>query len=134
MTTIGEQKRVVRTVCQKYQSIPWVPLAKNQRKTSRDAPARGGVWISRSSFPAPPETTLRDALYTVCERLKAPHQTIIAATEVPLLDVALEFVGNRAGVPSDAAEPDIPEPSKLKLLESECESDMTILYMHGGGL
>lgn len=86
------------------------------------------------SFPAPKDVGLRDALYRVCEQLKAPDQSFPPPLEVPLEDVGVEFIGRRSGVKGKATEPDISEQDKLKALESECESDITILYIHGGGL
>lgn len=52
---------------------------------------------------------------------------------MPLREVGLEFVGNRAGVAANTPVPQISELEKLKELESECEADFTILYFHGGG-
>ncbi len=86
------------------------------------------------SFRAPKETGLRDALYRVCERLKAPNQNFTSQFELPLRDVGVEFIGYRSGVEGNAPEPDKSEQDKLTALESECKSNMTILYMHGGGL
>lgn len=83
---------------------------------------------------APTDTDLRDALYRVCERLKEPGQRFAPPSEVPLEDVSVEFVGSRSGVDNNAPEPDISEEDKLECLERECKSDMTILYIHGGGL
>ena len=134
MTTVDEQKKLVETLCRKYQSVPWQPISQMQRESSRDAPARGSVWISRLKFPAPTDTGLRDALYRVCERLRDPGQSFALPAEVPLKDVGVEFVGSRAGVEDGATEPDISELDKLKCLEGECKSDMTILYIHGGAL
>ena len=86
------------------------------------------------SFCAPKETDLRDALYLVCEQLKAPCQSFTPSFEVPLKDVGVEFIGPRLGVEGRAAEPDMSEQDKLAALENECLSDMTIPYIHGGGL
>ena len=105
-----------------------------QAKSPVDAPARGGIWISRTKFHAPVETRLRDALYYVCERLKIADQKITPSQEVPLTDVGVEFIGCRSGVDNNAPEPEISEQDKLQALESEWKGDMTILYVHGGGL
>ena len=86
------------------------------------------------SFRAPEDYGLRDALYRVCERLKTPNQTFTPPFELPLKDVGVEFIGYRSGVEGNAPEPEMSEQGKLKALESECKSDMTILYIHGGGL
>ena len=134
MTTVDEQKKLVETLCRKYQSVPWQPISQMQRESSRDAPARGSVWISRMTFPAPTDTDLQDALYRVCERLKNPGQSFVPPAEVPLKDVGVEFIGSRSGVEDKASEPDVSEQDKLQFLERECKSDMTILYIHGGAL
>lgn len=134
MTTVDEQKKLVETLCRKYRSVPWQPISQMQRESSGDAPARGSVWISRMTFPAPTDTSLRDALYRVCERLRDPSQSFASPAEVPLKDVGLEFIGSRSGVEDGVPEPDISERDKLQCLERECKSDMTILYIHGGAL
>ena len=85
-------------------------------------------------FPTPTDAGLRDALYRVCERLRDPGQSFASPAEVPLKDVGVEFIGSRSGVVDGATEPDISEQDKLQCLERECKSDMTILYIHGGGL
>ena len=134
MTTVDEQKKLVETLCRKYLSVPWQPISQMQRESSRDAPARGSVWISRMTFPAPTDAGLRDALYRVCERLRDPGQSFASPAEVPLQNVGVEFIGSRSGMEEGATEPDISEQDKLQCLERECQSDMTILYIHGGAL
>ena len=134
MTTAEEQKKLVETLCRKFISVPWQPISQMQRESSRDAPARGSVWISRMNFPAPTDIGLRDALYRVCERLREPGQSFASPTEVPLKDVGVEFIGSRFGVEDGAIEPKISEQDKLQCLERECKSDMTILYIHGGAM
>ena len=86
------------------------------------------------TFRAPRDAGLREALYRVCEGLRAPNQSFTPELEVPLKDVGVEFIGRRSGAQDQAAEPQKTEEDKLKALESECKSDMTILYIHGGGL
>ena len=142
MTTVDEPKKLIEALCRKYRSIPWIPISQMQRESSRDddnaAPARGGVWISKMMFRAPEDNDgLREALDRVCEELdkKAPDRSFAPELQVPLNDVGVEFIGRRSGALQDqAAERQRTEEDKLKALESECESDMTILYIHGGGL
>ena len=134
MTTVDEQKELVGALCRKYRSIPWVPISQMQHQSSHDSPARGGVWISKMVFRAPKDAGLREALYRVCERLKASNQSFAPELEVPINDVGVEFIGRRSSVQSQEAELQMSEEDKLKALESECKSDMTILYIHGGGL
>lgn len=134
MATVDEQNKLVETLCRRYLSVPWVPISRMQRESSVDVPARGSVWISRTTFFAPTDTGLRDALFRVCERLKDAGQSSVSASDLPLEDVVVEFIGSRAGVDGKATEPDISEQEKLKSLERECQSSMTVLYIHGGGL
>ncbi|MCJ1247620.1 hypothetical protein MMC30_004835 [Trapelia coarctata] len=134
MATTAEQKQMVQALCNEYLSIPDMPLAQKQRETARDVPAKGNIWISRTKFPAPMEADLRDVLYEVCERLKAPDQNIALPQDVPLRDVGVEFIGHRPDANGNTLEPDIPEKDKLMFLQRDCESDMTILYVPGGGL
>lgn len=134
MATATDQRKLVKAACQRYRSIPWIPLSQKQRETSHDAPARGGFWISRTTFKAPSDSGLRDALYQIIDVLKSDYHQITPARDTSLIDVGVEFIGARAGVASDAPEPDVTEDEKLKELERECKSDLTILYIHGGGL
>lgn len=134
MATAEEQRRLVKSVCQQIRQMPWEPLAQKQRNSARDIPARGNIWISRVEFPAPSSPSVRDALYRVINHLKSDYHKITPEEETPILDVGVEFIGERRGVASDAPEPDIPEEDKLRALEQECSSDITILYIHGGGL
>ncbi|KOC12618.1 hypothetical protein AFLA70_150g002281 [Aspergillus flavus AF70] len=136
MSSIDQQKKLIKRICQKYQNSPWPSLAQLQKATSLDtpAPARGGVWIARTSFSAPTNPAIRDVLYTVIHRLKKEYHRISPVEETPVIDVGVEFIGPRSQVPDDAPEPDIPEEEKLRALLQECNSELTILYAHGGGL
>lgn len=83
---------------------------------------------------APPELDLRDALYRIIAHLSRPEHMVTPASSTPVQDVPVEFVGIRNAVPNDAPEPNIPEHDKLAALQSECQGDMTILFVHGGGM
>ncbi|CAG8976043.1 hypothetical protein HYALB_00010324 [Hymenoscyphus albidus] len=130
-TTIAEQQKLVKAICNKFIShpvTPWKPISQHQKDKSRDPPARGPIWISRTSFPAPPEeeNDLCEALFRVCQQLKQPHQTVAAQSEAPLREIGLKFIGNRIGVASNAPEPDITELETLQALESESARHNTV--------
>ncbi|PYI03989.1 hypothetical protein BO78DRAFT_450889 [Aspergillus sclerotiicarbonarius CBS 121057] len=108
MSTPAEQRELVKRTCQKYRASPWTPITQIQRETSRDPRARGGVWIGRTVFPGP-------------------------AKDGPILDVGVEFIGSKPKGKKDAPELDLTE-EKLRVLLKEYDSEMTILYIHGGGL
>ncbi|GAB1205001.1 hypothetical protein APSETT445_003667 [Aspergillus pseudonomiae] len=132
MASIDDQKKLVKRICQKYQNSPWLPLSQLQKATSLDTPARGGIWISRTTFSAPSNQAIRNALFSVIHRLKKEYHHISPEEETPIADVGVEFIGPRSQVPDDAPEPDIPEEDKLRALLQECDSRLTILYAHGG--
>ena len=134
MSTANEQRQLVRNLCREWPKGLWLPVGQLQRKTAYDKPAHGPVWISRTRFPAPAEPALQDALYEVCERLRGPDHIITSKEKVPLQDVGVEFIGARKSANENASEPSMPEGEKLKRLQDDCENDMTILYVHGGGL
>lgn len=134
MTLRAQQEELVRRVCTEYLNIPDIPLAKKQRSTTGDAPAKGPVWISRTTFRAPPEQDLKDALHQVCTRLSSRDQDIPEPHLIPTREVGVEFIGIRDGLGAPAPEPQIPEERKLELLQETCENDFTILYLHGGGM
>ncbi|KJK60588.1 hypothetical protein P875_00053174 [Aspergillus parasiticus SU-1] len=134
MSSIDQQKKLVKRICQKYQNSPWLPLSQLQKATSLDTPARGGVWISSTSFSAPTNPAIRDVLYTVMHRLKKEYHRISPAEETPVIDVGVELIGPRSQVPDDAPELDLLEEEKLRALLQECHSGMIILYAHDGGL
>ena len=134
MATAEEQKAVVKQVVRKFLSTVWPTISVIHEETTRDAPARGPVWISRTSFRAPSNKSLEDAVYGAIERLAADHQDTSTAKNIALGDVGVEFVGSRPGVARDAPEPDISEHKKLQALEKACSKDMTILYVHGGAM
>ncbi|KAF2235268.1 alpha/beta-hydrolase [Viridothelium virens] len=134
MATVEEQKKLVRAIARSFGANTLAPISETQRRSSLDKPGRGPVWISRNVFAAPSESSIRDALYQVIEQLKEEYHIITPAEQTPILDVGVEFIGPRQGVASDAPEPQLPEVDKLRALEDECENDLTILYIHGGGL
>ncbi|KAM3460203.1 hypothetical protein MY5147_002678 [Beauveria neobassiana] len=96
----------------------------------RDTGARGRIWVARATLPAPPEDDvwrqLRDAI--------AALGTAAAAYEAPpLQDVSGEWVGVRHGVSRWAAEPArVSERDKFARLTAEAQTDVTVLYIHGG--
>ncbi|KAJ4299558.1 hypothetical protein N0V90_004804 [Kalmusia sp. IMI 367209] len=134
MSTVEEQQKIIEKTCASYASLPLVPISQMQAQSSRDRPAKGRVWISRSSFPAPPDSGLKDALFEVIDRLSMPDHIIMAPEELAQADVGVEFIGTRNGASADESEPNVEEPEKLRLLEKETKSDIIILYMHGGAL
>lgn len=134
MTSHAQQEKIVKRACADYLNKPDIALADKQHLTTRDAPARGPVWISRTSFKAPCELDIRDALHRACTTSGNPSQEIPPSSQIPLKDVGVEFIGIRKGVDPSTPEPTMLEGRKLEMLQDSCENDFTILYLHGGGM
>ena len=81
------------------------------------------------TFPKPEESDVREQLFKAFDGLKEGGETYIAPD---LLPVEGEWSGYRAGVDSNAPQLKISEEEKYHHLMKEVESDVTILYFHGG--
>ncbi|RAK99995.1 uncharacterized protein BO80DRAFT_502898 [Aspergillus ibericus CBS 121593] len=110
MGTPAEQRKLVKRAGEKYRASPWTPITQLQRESSRDPPARGGVWISRTVFPAPASCSIRDAL---------------SLEDTPIIDVGVKFIGSQEKANNDVPESDVTE-EKLGDLLKEYDSEMTI--------
>ncbi|KAM3455734.1 hypothetical protein MY3296_002152 [Beauveria thailandica] len=89
--------------------------------TRRDTGARGRIWVARATLRAPPEDD--DVGGGTAGAYEAP----------PLQDVGGEWVGVRHGVSRWAPEPArMTERDKFARLTAEAQTDVTVLYIHGG--
>lgn len=94
-------------------------------------PVSGPIWVSRVTIPTPPEDNLRQLLFTVIDQLKESNDESYAKPKT--LPVTAEWNGFRNGVSLREPEPsDMGEAEKYKNLISQVESDVTVLYIHGG--
>lgn len=94
---------------------------------------RGPMWVSKATLPAPP---VEDG--DVAHHLRAAIAALGTGREKyaqpPRQDVTGEWVGVRHGVSNWAAPPsaDMSEQEKFNRLTKEAETDVTVLYIHGG--
>lgn len=95
----------------------------------KDPAVKGKMWVSKVAFP-PPEDGVRQLLFHAIENLKAGGEVYDKAS---LQAVEGEWVGVRLGVKGNAPEPPgMSEGDKYGRLVAEAESDLTLLYFHGG--
>ncbi|KAJ8604257.1 hypothetical protein MRB53_041855 [Persea americana] len=127
------------------------------KSASNEYAAKGPVWISRTAFPAPSNTNERQEIVTsvlaAIEALvdqdvpplkpsdpAAPSVGLARERDPTILqgatveDVKLEWIGHRAGAEVKAPEPDISEEEKYERLAKDAESELVVLYAHGGAL
>ncbi|PGH27416.1 hypothetical protein AJ80_00894 [Polytolypa hystricis UAMH7299] len=105
------------------------PPGKAQRGSMKDPGIKGRMWVSKITMPKPPENDALDSLRRAIDSLKEGDESY----DVPEIgDVEAEWTGYRAGVRSDASQPDVDEAVKYERLMEEVTEDLTILYFHGG--
>ena len=95
----------------------------------KDPGIKGKMWISKVVLPKPEEEGAREALVDAIDGLKEGK----GSYPVPKIgNVEAEWTGWRKGVGKDAPRPELSEEEHYMNLMKEVESDVTILYFHGG--
>lgn len=107
----------------------YLPISVQQAATTGDHPAKGQVWASRTTFPAPKDdeivTVIREAVHELDDNCKENLKFSVA-------DVNVQWSGFRSGVGKMEPEPNIPEREKYNGLMKDVNSKTTIIYVHGG--
>lgn len=104
-------------------------ISQQQSMFLRDSGVKGNIWVSKTTFPAPPDDAVRVLLFSAIKALEEGGEQYATPTIEP---VGGEWVGYRPGVSSNTPEPLIPEPEKYENLVKDIEADVTLLYFHGG--
>ncbi|KAM3445303.1 hypothetical protein NHJ13734_000641 [Beauveria thailandica] len=103
--------------------------------TRRDTGARGRIWVARATLRAPPEDDVWRQLRGAIAALGTAAAAAYEAPPRPVGggDVSGEWVGVRHGVSRWAPEPArMSEGDKFARLTAEAQTDVTVLYIHGG--
>jgi len=111
---------------------PREPISKTQAMSLKDPGIKGRIWISKVTLSTPEEDSIRQALFSAIESLKAPEDRESWFKEPELEDVEAEWTGYRAGATEKSTDLRIPEAQKYKEMMKEVTSPTTILYFHGG--
>jgi hypothetical protein len=105
-----------------------LPVGKQQKGSMRDPGIKGPMWVSKATLPQP-ENEVQDAVIKAIEELKSGGETYDIPGVGP---VEAEWTGYRKGVGKNEPQPDISEEEKYRKLRGDSDSDMVILYFHGG--
>lgn len=105
-------------------------ISKQQNFSLRDPGVKGNMWISTVTLPAP-EDDIRQLLFrTIEEMSETKDETYTKPTLEP---VEAEWTGYRKDATSETPVPQgLSEADKYNKMMEEVESDVTILYFHGG--
>ena len=105
------------------------PLSKSQKIGTKDPGVKGSMWIAKTTIPAP-ELDVRDAVVQAIKALGNGTETYILPD---VADVGAEWTGYRDGVKKDVPQPDVSEREKYDMMLESSQSQVVILYFHGGG-
>ncbi|OCK81169.1 lipase/esteras-like protein [Lepidopterella palustris CBS 459.81] len=115
----------------KLHARSFLPISTQQAIYAEDRPAKGPVWVSRVKFPV---THYKGLHPTVVNAVKALGDGDEQFHIPENLDIVGEWVGHRRGVGKDEPEPSICDQHKFDNLMKDTNSDVTLLYVHGGAL
>jgi acetyl esterase/lipase len=104
-------------------------ISQQQSMFLRDPGVKGNIWVSKTTFPAPPDDAVRKLLLSAIKALEEGGEQYATPSIEP---VGGEWVGHRPGVTPSTPEPLISEPEKYESLVKDTEADITLLYFHGG--
>ncbi|KAF7589137.1 hypothetical protein BBP40_004742 [Aspergillus hancockii] len=104
-------------------------VTEQQQSTLQDPGVKGGMWVSRVTVPAPPESALQDALFQAIQALGTGSEEY---SKPSLQPVTAEWTGHRANVSTNTPEPRLSEVARYQCLMDETANDATLLYFHGG--
>ena len=106
-------------------------MSKIQDFSMRDPGIKGPMWISKVTLPLPEDTDVRLRVQEMFEKLREDDARL-TEPEVVEAPVEGEWTGHRSDAGAHAPELAISEEEKYQRLMGEVESDVTILYFHGG--
>ncbi|KAI9832914.1 MAG: hypothetical protein M1819_003944 [Sarea resinae] len=108
-------------------------ISEQQRLSLKDPGVKGPIWISRVTIPVDEKgDEIRKLVFGAIDDL-AEEEEMKDYPKPDLVPVEAEWTGYRSGV--DAHEPEpvgMAEEEKYKRLMDEVQSDVTVLYFHGG--
>ncbi len=113
-----------------FAQSPMPSISTLQQHSLRERSVTGPVWISRVILPCP-EDTVRTVLYRGIKDLSSDGWETFALPS--LMPVEVEWTGYKKGLESSELEVSISERSKYLNLMKEVTSNVTLLYVHGGG-
>ena len=107
-------------------------VSTRQALSGRYRPPKGPTWAAASVIPVPAteDTNLLEILMEVIREMGEGTEEIDVPEYAP---VEAEWVGYRKGVDRGEPQPKLSEEEIYKALCRDTESDVTILYVHGGG-
>jgi hypothetical protein len=116
---------------EKIRPALFAPVSMQQFVTTKDNPAKGPMWVSRTTFPAPVDCEgLKGAVRSAIDDLTNTEENKVGDFEIE--DVKVQWTGSRPSGPEKEREPNISEREKYEGMMRDVKSDIVVLYAHGG--
>lgn len=115
---------------EKLKPVLFAPVSMQQMVTARDIPAKGPVWVSRTTFDKPEDnhelgSVLKDAFQALDFGGDSTYDFSIE-------DVDVQWTAYRPAGKEKEPEPEISEREKFNGIMKDVSRDTVILYAHGG--
>lgn len=113
-----------------FAQSPMPSISTLQQNSLREKPAPNSAWISRITLPSP-EDTVRTVLFQTIQALSSDG---LVTPELPsLVPIEAEWTGYRGAIIAATSEDPLSEKDNYINLMKEITSNLTLLYVHGGG-
>lgn len=121
---------MTKSLVEKLTPILFAPVSMQQMATANDVPAKGPIWVSRTTFNKPDDrgelaSTLHEAFVEL-----APSKGSVP--ECSIADVPVQWTAFRPSGQDKEPETTISEQEKFYGMIKDVRSDTVILYAHGG--
>ena len=108
-------------------------VGKSQMSGTTDPGVKGAMWIAKVTIPAPDDVeglSPKDAVELAIQDLGDGFQSFSTAY---VGEIEAEWTGYRSGVDADVPQPELSEAKQYEHMMTDVKSDVTVLYIHGGG-
>ncbi|KAJ4296425.1 hypothetical protein N0V90_006470 [Kalmusia sp. IMI 367209] len=115
---------------EKLSPVLFAPVSMQQMVTSRDTPAKGPVWVTRTTLDKPGDS--HELKRVLEEAFKALALTQESIGDFSIEDVDVQWTAFRPSGKDKEPEPSISEQEKFDGMMKDVSADTVILYAHGG--
>ncbi|KAF2451072.1 alpha/beta-hydrolase [Karstenula rhodostoma CBS 690.94] len=123
-------QKMTSGLIEKLTPVLFAPVSMQKMVTSRDTPAKGPVWVSRTVFDKPEDShELRSMLEDAFKPLDLGGDSTY---DFSIEDVDVQWTAYRSAGKGKEPEPEISEQDKFDGLMKDISTDTVILYAHGG--
>jgi hypothetical protein len=115
---------------EKIRPALFAPVSMQQYVTTKDTPAKGPVWVSRTKLSRPEDSEdLKSVVRAALDELSTEGNRI---DDFSIEDVNVQWTAFKSSGGEKESEPDISDKEKYNCMMKDVTSDIVVLYAHGG--